>query len=213
MTPTEYYNQTIGIKIDYDNFPKKQPYQCWDYFHHFLTALDIPVHDYCALTGYVPDLWRLRGQYGYDKFFEYIYPSQTLIDGDWVIWDRGSSHPAGHIAMYYQGQELGQNQSGPYVDLKATTWDFLGALRPKQWNYPSRGYAECFDQLLSREYVCTHYLHLRTGGDTSYPSICLMSKGDRVRCYGYYHVDGFGRKWLYVTHQNTVGFACASYLI
>ena len=213
MTPLEFYKETVGKKYDFDRYPKKQPYQCWDFFHYFLQRLDIPVTDYCANTGYVCDLWALRRQYGYERFFDFVYDRNSLINGDWCFWGMGSSHPASHVAMYYNGQELGQNQSGPYVDLKSTQWDIMGALRPRNWNYPERGYAERYDVKYSREYNATHYLHLRTGGDTSYPVMCMITKGDAVRCYGYYHVDGYGRKWLYVTYKNVVGFACMNYLI
>ena len=29
-TPEEFRNATLGKRIDVDNFPKEQPYQCWD---------------------------------------------------------------------------------------------------------------------------------------------------------------------------------------
>ena len=28
--PEEFRNATLGKRIDVDNFPKEQPYQCWD---------------------------------------------------------------------------------------------------------------------------------------------------------------------------------------
>jgi hypothetical protein len=36
--------------------------------------------------------------------------------------------------MYYDGQELGQNQGSPTVTQKNTTWDVMGALRLKAWS-------------------------------------------------------------------------------
>ena len=70
---------------------------------------------------------------------DYIYNANELINGDWVFWDKGSSHPSGHVAMYYDGKELGQNQPYNYVTEKSTIWDIMGALRPKFWVQPKKG--------------------------------------------------------------------------
>lgn len=212
MTPEDIYNRYIGMSLDFDNFPKSNPFQCWDFMKAVFIALDIPVNTYCALTGYVADLWKLKDQYYYWQYFTYIYGADSLQNGDIVFWDIGSSHPLSHVAMYYNGQELGQNQSRRYVTLEHTTWDILGALRPKAWTKKEKGYAESFDPDIAGKYRTTANLHLRTGGSTDYDSICVMPKGTTVQCYGYYHTEKSGRIWLYVTYANYVGFACMEYL-
>ena len=217
MTPKEFRDGTIGKRFDYDRFPVSNPYQCIDYFQGFLNAADIPVSILCALTGYVCDLWRLRDQYGYSNYFDYITDPAQLKPGDWCIWDRGSSHQLSHIAMFYCDKngdpvELGQNQPYPYVTEKRTTWDILGALRPKCWKESPRGYAEYFSQDFAHVYKCGYPLNIRTGGDTSYSSLAVLPKGTRVQCWGYYHRDQFGCIWLYVTYKNMVGFCCYDYL-
>lgn len=132
MTPKQWRDMTIGKKYDIDG---AYGAQCWDYFAYFVQYFKIPVSTYCSLTGYVCDLWRLRNQYGYSTYFDYITDPAKLQPGDWVIWDKGSSHPYSHIAMYMQGQiELGQNQGEPYVTEKKTTFDMLGAFRFKNWS-------------------------------------------------------------------------------
>ena len=73
-----------------------------------------------------------------EKYFDKIRGSMNFRDGDWVIWGRNGaspSHPSSHIAMYYHGQEFGQNQGGSGgFCLKNTDFtDALGALRPKTW--------------------------------------------------------------------------------
>lgn len=212
MTPREFRDAVLGKRFDVDNFPPSNPYQCFDLFSYCLIVLGIPVETYCALTGYVSDLWKLRDQYGYYQYFDYIYDAKQLINGDWCFWDRGkSSHPSGHVCMYYDGKALGQNQPYPYVTEKNTTWDIMGALRPKFWEQPKKGYAEKYDFDMAGTYTCAYPLHLRTGGHITYPSLCVMNKGDKVQCYGYYH-DEKGRLWLYVTYKNMVGFACMYYL-
>lgn len=140
MTPAEFRAKTLGKSYNVDG---AYGFQCWDYYAYFLQLLNVAVSAYCALTGYVCDLWRLKDKYGYSAYFEYIYKAEDLRPGDWVIWDRGSSHPKSHIAMYMlkdgKPVALGQNQGAPYVNEKATTWDILGALRFKGWGTLKRG--------------------------------------------------------------------------
>lgn len=134
MTPYEWKSETIGKSYDTD---KAYGYQCWDYFDAFIKYFNLPVSTYCALTGYVCDLWRLRDKYGYSQYFEYIYKASDLRDGDWCFFDKGSeSHPASHTCMYFSPDiELGQNQGKQYVTEKQTTFsDMLGALRFKNWS-------------------------------------------------------------------------------
>jgi hypothetical protein len=72
-----------------------------------------------------------------NKYFDRIRNPEDFRNGDWVIWARGSkSHPSSHIAMWYNGQEFGENQGGDRsFCLKSTDFsDALGALRPKAWS-------------------------------------------------------------------------------
>ena len=139
MTPYQWRDMTIGKSYDVDNYPKSNPYQCWDFYAFFVQFFNLLINTYCSLTGYVCDLWRLKDKYGYSQYFEYITDPKQLQPGDWVIWDKGSSHPNSHIAMFMTNihgdpVELGQNQGYPYVTEKATTWDMLGAFRFKNWS-------------------------------------------------------------------------------
>ena len=144
MTPQAWRNQTIGKSFDSDNYPKQNPYQCWDYFDAFMKYFKLDVSTYCSLTGYVCDLWRLREKYGYSKYFDFITNAADLRVGDWAIFDRGSSHPYSHICMVYIDRngnpvELGQNQGSPSVTEKVTSWDILGAFRFKGWSRLAEG--------------------------------------------------------------------------
>ena len=134
MTPFEWRNMTIGKSYDED---KAYGFQCWDYFQAFIKYFKLPVSAYCSLTGYVCDLWRLKDEYGYSQFFEYITEPSQLRDGDWVFFDRGSkSHPSSHVCMFFAPDiELGQNQGKPCVTEKQTTFsDMMGALRYRNWS-------------------------------------------------------------------------------
>lgn len=141
MTPQEWKDLTINKTFEVDgNTP-----QCWDYFAYFCQFFKLPISTYCALTGYVCDLWRLRDKYGYSAYFEYITNANDLRPGDWCFWDRGaaSSHNKSHVALYMLRNgtpvELGQNQGFPYVTEKTTTWDIMGALRFKGWGTLKEG--------------------------------------------------------------------------
>lgn len=129
MTPKKYYDDTIGKQIDTDNYPRSNPYQCWDYFDYFCRKVGFTGSRHCASTGYVGDLWFLRDAEGYHYYtdFDYITDPAKFQDGDWIFWKQ-------HVAMYYQGTEVGQNQGAPYVTSKAMNWNgILGAFRYKHW--------------------------------------------------------------------------------
>lgn len=69
------------------------------------------------------------------------------------------------------------------------------------------------DATLSGKYAVTaSELNLRAGAGTSKKVLCVLKKGECVRCYGYYTtVDG--TKWLYVTTDaGVVGFCSRKYL-
>ena len=139
MTPLQWRDMTIGKQYDIDGAYGPQ---CWDYFAYFVKYFGLPLDTKCSITGYVCDLWRLKDQYGYSTYFEYITDPSKLQIGDWVIWDRGSSHSNSHVAMMTSNGgpvELGQNQGYPYVTEKPTTWDMLGAFRFRSWGSISIG--------------------------------------------------------------------------
>ena len=130
MTPKEWHDATIGRQFDTDSYPRSNPYQCWDYFDVFCRQIGFDGSRYCGSTGYVGDLWMLRDADGYHYYtaFDYITDPSELTDGDWVFWEK-------HVAMYYRGYEVGQNQPDPYVTQKTMNWDgILGAMRYKNWD-------------------------------------------------------------------------------
>ena len=136
ITPKSYYDETIGKSIDTDNYPRSNKYQCWDYFDNFCRKVDFEGSRYCASTGYVGDLWLLRDAQGYEysRDFDYITDPAQFRDGDWIFWKS-------HVAMYYNGKEVGQNQPKPYVTSKEMNWTgILGAMRYKYWSSVQIGY-------------------------------------------------------------------------
>lgn len=140
-TPQEFYDRWYGKSVDVDNYPPRQPDQCWDLKAKFVLDEGLKVNTYCNLTGYAGDLYKLRYEKGYDQYFEFYYPSHAKR-GDWIYWNQ-------HVAMVWDVDLkndkvlcLGQNQSGhPYVDLK---WyklsTALGCMRYKKWMEPMNGW-------------------------------------------------------------------------
>lgn len=77
------------------------------------------------------------------------------------------------------------------------------------------GTADHRDSTLTGTYVTKANLHMRNDAGVTNKSLCVIPKGAKVRCYGYYSLS-VGVKWLYV--QATVGgirytgFCSKSYL-
>lgn len=132
MNPKDWYEMTIGKKYDIDGY---YGFQCWDYFAYFCKYFNLNVNTHCSLTGFAGDLWKDRFNKAYSKYFTFITDVNQLRNGDWCFWDS-------HVAMYYDGKEVGQNQNyQPQVTaINFIYKGFLGAMRFKKWmdeNKPS----------------------------------------------------------------------------
>ena len=156
----EWYSMVIGKNIDTDNYPRSNPFQCWDLFDFFCRQIGFDGSRKCKLTNYVCDLWKLKDQpeYNYGSVFEYIRPGD-LRKGDWLFWDSGSSCPFGHVGMLWEdygngyGLVLGQNQGTPNVTTKKEKLDVLGALRWKGWVTVAVPYGKSTLTINNHEYV------------------------------------------------------------
>lgn len=75
--------------------------------------------------------------------------------------------------------------------------------------------ADKFDKKLTGTYTTSANVHLRNDAGVTKKSLCVIPKGTKVKCYGYYSVS-IGVKWLYI--QTTVngveytGFSSSKYL-
>lgn len=207
MTPKLWYEKTIGKSYDIDGC---YDVQCWDYFAYFHKVEDLRyMNIHCSITGYAGDIWKLRNVNGASKYFIFITNVNDLRDGDWCFWNK-------HVAYYYNGKEVGQNQYGrKYVSsIPFEKNGFIGAFRYKYWSY-DKGVAELYTPNFNHWYYTTDALNLRTGGSVDYPIIITLPAHYPVKCYGYYHMEK-GTAWLYVSveykGQNYIGFVCGTYL-
>ena len=128
MTPEQFYAETVGKVIDYDG---AYGAQCVDAFRYWGTMNSVPIPP--TPNNWADGFWYSRDALGFGKWFVYVTDGNYRT-GDWIFWARGSkSHPSSHVAMWFYGQEYGENQGGSGgFSLKLTDFsDALGALRWK----------------------------------------------------------------------------------
>lgn len=142
FTPSEFQKKYLNKRIDVDNFPASQPFQCWDLWAKFCM-------DYygsrigCKPTGYAYSVFNEYETNGAKNNYIKITDINNFQDGDWVFWNYGSKiAPKSHVAMFrsYTNknksiQVFNQNAGGKYYATTSTiTLDgVLGALRPKMY--------------------------------------------------------------------------------
>lgn len=75
--------------------------------------------------------------------------------------------------------------------------------------------ADKFDKNLSATYVTTGNVHMRNDAGITNKSLCVIPKGTKVRCYGYFSLST-GVKWLYIqvtlNGVKYTGFSSSKYL-
>ena len=128
MTPQQFYAETLGKVIDYDG---AYGAQCVDAFRYWGKMNNVPIPP--TPNNWADGFWYSRDALGFSKWFVYVTDGNYRT-GDWIFWARGSkSHPSSHVAMWFYGQEYGENQGGSGgFSLKLTDFsDALGALRWK----------------------------------------------------------------------------------
>ena len=130
MKPSDFVSKYYGQIVDYDG---AYSVQCVDGFKVFCAWAGIPVK--ATPNNWANGYWLYKDQLGYSEWFEYITDANALRDGDWCIWDKGSSCPSSHIAMYYKGQFFGERQGGNngFISVSLEK-DIMGALRWKGWS-------------------------------------------------------------------------------
>jgi hypothetical protein len=150
--------------------------------------------------------------YDYDDRYVYTVEGNTsgasgvVANGGGVCkkkYLRTNSKIAGYGYPKYDGETVKKttdktvNKASSTKDVKAT------------------GTADKFDEKLAGTYTTTANLNLRNDAGTGNKSLCIVPKGTKVKCYGYYSLSK-GVNWLYV--ETTVngtdytGFCSKSYL-
>lgn len=126
----------IAIYNDqYLNTDNAYGYQCWDLFDKFCQDYNINVSRYCAITGYVPDLFYLFDEYGYGDYFDKINV-EDLQAGDWCFWDYGSMK---HVALKVGSNTYFSQNPNPSQVITLSPAGLIGGLRPKISNWTTEG--------------------------------------------------------------------------
>lgn len=139
-SPQAFINAVLGKKIDMDNYPKGQPYQCWDLADYFwINQVGRALRTKAGGNGGAKDCWNVSRNYNAGTEFSLITNKNDLQVGDWLVSGAGTY---GHIGMVVginsKGVNvvlLGQNQPNPYVTkINYGLSAFLGAFRYKAWH-------------------------------------------------------------------------------
>lgn len=129
----------MGSKIDTDNFPPSQPYQCFDAGLAYIrmVANNPTLYIKCASTGYVKDWYNDFATNGLSQWFDRLPWNVQGQRGDIAIYGNAPATPDSHVAMLLADngateQLYGQNQPSPFTTvLNLTSNGLLGYLRPK----------------------------------------------------------------------------------
>ena len=105
--------------------------QCWDLFDKFCQDYNINVNRYCALTGYVPDLFYLFDDYGYSEYFDKINVDNLQV-GDWCFWDYGNMR---HVALKVGADTYFSQNPNPSQVITLSPVGLIGGMRPKINNW------------------------------------------------------------------------------
>ena len=208
MTPEQFYAANLNKLIDVDGYPKDQIYQCIDGFRWFLkcnSIPDMPTPDNRA-SGY----WTCLKQDGkvkqevldwQTKYFYKITDPKQFRNGDWVIWGWCNSHPETHVAMYYNGQSFGENQSKQFRGFTLKTTDFsdaLGALRWKGYGrmeiekgYHRLSYKGITADIIRATAASGYKLHLISAGDAFATQDLMEFDSDRLAIVGAVNANYF----------------------
>ena len=136
-SPQAFMDEYMGQKVEMDEAPVEQPYQCVDLFKKCLEIIGYPDPSRAiGGDGFAWNIWFNRDYLGYDDYFD--YPSTPQF-GDWAIFDKAGSTPDSHVAMFVSSnndntaQFFGQNQPDPYCTVTGIeTTNILGWMRVKE---------------------------------------------------------------------------------
>lgn len=136
-----FHDTYIGTGHDVDGYYGAQ---CWDGYAFYDQWLGYsPIH--CTASGGARDLWEQRYSNGMLNNHDIV--TGQLQNGDIGVWGADQGGGYGHVAMYYNGGWMGQNQGGAsypgggavFSDLYNYLPYPMGAFRPKCYSGGSGG--------------------------------------------------------------------------
>ena len=147
----------------------------------------------------------------------YTTEGNTKKDGKGGVWEKSYKRNDPKIDGYCHPKYDKEDEPEPTPEPTPTpTPEPTPTPKPDKKVVKASHPAEKFNENLKGEYKATTGLNMRDGAGTKYKILTTLSKGDKVKCYGYYSIDN-GVKWLYVTitKGNTIyeGFCKGTFLI
>ena len=139
-TANQFLNETLGKSYDMDRYPKKQPYQCWDYADYFwVNQVGRHLITKAGGNGSAKDCWNISSVTNAGKEFDLITNKNNLKVGDWCIFGGGSNGHIGIVKSIVRTGQLvvlqGENQGSTRVNaINYSLGNFLGAFRYKAWH-------------------------------------------------------------------------------
>lgn len=216
-TPDVFIAKYNGRRIDIDN---SSGVQCVDAFKVFLRWIGAPMIP--TYNGWANGYWTVqKDRKALEPYFDFITDPKKLQPGDWCIWDKGSSCPDSHIAMFVNYTSSAKTSAYVFSErqggnrefrTKEHKLDILGALRWKEWAAPdpeninAKQPAYNFTKATAGSYKTKTDLNIRDGAGLQYKILATMPKGSTFTTYGY-HTG----QWYYGVYKNgkqtVTGFA------
>lgn len=116
--------------------------QCWDGYAFYMQWLGYG-YAHCTSSGGAKDIWNQRATNGMLNWCDVVSSPQN---GDIAVWGDNTGGGFGHVAMYYNGQYMGQNQgsgtslsTGKAYSIISIGLTPLGYFRPKCYAGGSEG--------------------------------------------------------------------------
>lgn len=133
------------------------------------------------------------------------------------VWESGNARKAllTHAGYDYNEVQAMVNQilNGSAV---TTTNPVQDQNQPVEKNVTATCVAKRYDNILYGIYKTTADLYCRNDAGTNKKALCKIPKGTKVWCYGYYNLDGEGKRWYYIQFTmdgvQYTGFSHCAYL-
>lgn len=207
MTPEQFYAENLNKVVDVDGYPKGQPYQCIDGFRWWgrCNSVPVPATPDDRASGY----WTCKNQKGeivpsvaewQSRYFDKITDPKQFRNGDWIIWGWCNSHPQTHVAMWYNGQEFGENQ-GTFKGFTLKSTDFSDALGGLRWKgyghmeiekgYHHLSYKGIEVDIIRATAASGYKLHLLSAGDPYSVQDIMKFDSDRLAIVGAVNANYF----------------------
>lgn len=97
------------------------------------------------------------------------------------------------------------------IEYKSKSVEIKTPDKPQKTETVKVDYAKSFNRAFAKTYTTKSVLNMRSGAGMNKSVILQIPKGAKVKCYGYYSMNG-NTTWLCVSYNGRVGFCGKGYL-